>query len=136
MPIKKFIVLFLIYYIVGTVFSIGLDTINDVMFQSPSIMMSMYLFLPLFLLFFAWLYFRNWPTSARSDRYKAIAIWFLLILVFDTLVMYFFYGYKLQALLITPMWVQYLLRVGALFLAAYLGMPQRRKIKMPEGIVK
>ena len=94
------------------------------------------MFEPLYLLLFAWFYFRGWPNHPWAPRLKAVFLWILLILVLNSLITRYFYGYSLMVLLSPQIMTLYVLRVVALLLAAYLGLAKRKKITMPEGIVR
>ncbi|EKD32775.1 MAG: hypothetical protein ACD_76C00149G0006 [uncultured bacterium] len=134
MQIKRFLVFFFVSYIIGSVVAFSIDLINDIFLQSGFVVLILYIYLPLHILFFGWLYFRKANHNFVRPQWNAIFVWMILMIILDAIELRYLYGYKLSAFLIPSVYSQYVLNFGALVLAARISKQNIQIV--PDGMVK
>lgn len=130
----RFIVLFGTMYVLGTVMAFFFAfasriIIDDRIFFVPFVSVI------LLNLFFGWLYFKGIaPSVGWRARTEAIAVWILLGVVLDFLVLVFFYKRSVSDLsYFTPL--GYALKILALFVAAYITADAHPRLSSPNLVL-
>jgi hypothetical protein len=124
---------FIILFIIAT--AIGLSSSFFFAFAARILQDSRIVFIPfvsniLFTFLFSWLYFKKIPTASWRFRLEAIGVWFGLMLLVDSMVLYLILKRAVTDLTTFSL-VGYSLTIMALCVAAYVSKDSKKQITSP-----